>query len=70
MTYTLVPKVLPGKEDGQRLYYAQSRARGELGLEEMAERISRNCTLTRSDIIGCWRRWRMKCARGCATVRL
>mgnify|MGYP007027337566 CR=1 FL=1 len=52
MTYTLVPKVLPGKEDGQRLYYAQSRARGELGLEEMAERISRNCTLTRSDIIG------------------
>ena len=40
MTYTLVPKVLPGKEDGQRLYYAQSRARGELGLEEMAERIS------------------------------
>ena len=52
VTYTLVPKVLPGKEDGQRLYYAQSRARGELGLEEMAERISRNCTLTRSDIIG------------------
>lgn len=34
------------------MYYAQSRARGELGLEEMAERISRNCTLTRSDIIG------------------
>lgn len=52
VTYTLVPKVLPGKEDGQRLYYAQSRARGELGLEEMAERISQNCTLTRSDIIG------------------
>lgn len=52
VTYTLVSKVIPGRGNENRLFYAQSRARGELGLEEMAERISRNCTLTRSDIIG------------------
>lgn len=34
-----------------RKFYAQVQARGEMGIREIAERIQRECTLTRADTI-------------------
>lgn len=37
-------------ETGNKLYFAQAQSRGEMGLEEISDRIQRECTVTRADI--------------------
>lgn len=39
------------RESGEMKYYAQSQARGEMGIREIAERIHQMCTVTRADVM-------------------
>ena len=50
VTYSVVGRVNPAdRESGEVKYYAQSQARGEMGIREIAERIHQMCTVTRAD---------------------
>lgn len=52
LTYSVVPrKNLNPMAEGEMKYYAQSQARGEMGIREMAERIHEACTVTRADVM-------------------
>ena len=47
VTYSVVGRVNPAnRESGEVKYYAQSQARGEMGIREIAERIHQMCTVT------------------------
>ena len=39
------------RESGEVKYYAQSQARGEMGIREISERIQQMCTVTRADVM-------------------
>ncbi len=39
------------RESGEMKYYAQSQARGEMGIREISERIHQMCTVTRADVM-------------------
>lgn len=39
------------RESGDVKYYAQSQARGEMGIREISERIHQMCTVTRADVM-------------------
>ena len=39
------------RESGEMKYYAQSQARGEMGIREISERIQQMCTVTRADVM-------------------
>lgn len=39
------------RESGDVKYYAQSQARGEMGIREISERIQQMCTVTRADVM-------------------
>ena len=39
------------RESGEVKYYAQSQARGEMGIREISERIHQMCTVTRADVM-------------------
>jgi urease gamma subunit len=52
VTYSVVGRVNPAdRESGEVKYYAQSQARGEMGIREIAERIHQMCTVTRADVM-------------------
>lgn len=39
------------RESGEIKFYAQSQARGEMGIREISERIHQMCTVTRADVM-------------------
>lgn len=39
------------RESGEKKFYAQSQARGEMAIREIAERIHQMCTVTRADVM-------------------
>lgn len=39
------------RESGEMKYYAQTQARGEMGIREISERIHQMCTVTRADVM-------------------
>lgn len=39
------------RESGEMKFYAQSQARGEMGIREISERIHQMCTVTRADVM-------------------
>ena len=39
------------RENGDMKFYAQSQARGEMGIREISERIHQMCTVTRADVM-------------------
>lgn len=39
------------RESGEVKYYAQSQARGEMGIREISERIQQMCTVARADVM-------------------
>lgn len=49
VTYSVVARKNPRQPDEPAKFYAQAQARGEMGIREMAERIQRECTVTRAD---------------------
>lgn len=52
VTYSVVGRVNPAdRESGEMKYYAQSQARGEMGIREISERIHQMCTVTRADVM-------------------
>lgn len=51
VTYSVVQRKNPKEPDSPAKFYAQAQARGEMGVREIAERLQRECTLTRSDIV-------------------
>lgn len=52
VTYSVVGRVNPSESDGGEIkYYAQSQARGEMGIREISERIHQMCTVTRADVM-------------------
>lgn len=52
VTYSVVGRVNPAdRESGEVKYYAQSQARGEMGIREISERIQQMCTVTRADVM-------------------
>lgn len=52
VTYSVVGRVNPAdRESGDVKYYAQSQARGEMGIREISERIHQMCTVTRADVM-------------------
>lgn len=52
VTYSVVGRVNPAdRESGEVKYYAQSQARGEMGIREISERIHQMCTVTRADVM-------------------
>ena len=52
VTYSVVGRVNPADRDsGEMKYYAQSQARGEMGIREISERIHQMCTVTRADVM-------------------
>lgn len=51
VTYSVVERKNPHSPEEPGKFYAQVQARGEMGLREIAERIQRECTLTRADTI-------------------
>ena len=51
VTYSVVERKNPNTPEDPGKFYAQVQARGEMGIREIAERIQRECTLTRADTI-------------------
>jgi len=52
VTYSVVGRVNPSdRESGEKKFYAQSQARGEMGIREISERIHQMCTVTRADVM-------------------
>lgn len=51
VTYSVVQRKNPKEPGSPAKFYAQAQARGEMGVREIAERLQRECTLTRSDIV-------------------
>ena len=52
VTYSVVARKNPNPmAEGEVKYYAQSQARGEMGIREIAERIHQMCTVTRADVM-------------------
>lgn len=52
VTYSVVGRVNPmNRESGEMKFYAQSQARGEMGIREISERIHQMCTVTRADVM-------------------
>lgn len=52
VTYSVVGRVNPAdRENGDMKFYAQSQARGEMGIREISERIHQMCTVTRADVM-------------------
>ena len=52
VTSSLAGSVNPAdRESGEMKYYAQSQARGEMGIREISERIQQMCTVTRADVM-------------------
>ena len=51
VTYSVVPRKNPGNKMLPPKYYAQAQASGVMGIEEISERLQRECTLTRADIM-------------------
>lgn len=52
VTYSVVGRVNPAdRESGEMKYYAQTQARGEMGIREISERIHQMCTVTRADVM-------------------
>ena len=49
VTYSVVGRKNPGDKGAPMKYYAQAQARGVMGIREIAERIQRECTVTRAD---------------------
>lgn len=49
VTYSVVARKNPRQPDEPAKFYAQAQARGEMGIREIAERIQRECTVTRAD---------------------
>ena len=49
VTYSVVGRKNPGDKGAPVKYYAQAQARGVMGIREIAERIQRECTVTRAD---------------------
>lgn len=52
VTYSLAERRdLKNFESGNKLFYAQAQARGVMDIREISDRIQRECTVTRSDIM-------------------
>ena len=51
VTYSVVPRKKPGKNEDPVKFYAQAQASGEMGVLEICERLQRECTLTRADVM-------------------
>ena len=51
VTYSVVPRKNPSNLLLPTKYYAQAQASGEMGTVEICERLQRECTLTRADIM-------------------
>ena len=51
VTYSVVPRKKPGNNEAPVKFYAQAQASGEMGILEISERLQRECTLTRADIM-------------------
>lgn len=51
VTYSVVERKNPSTPGNPGKFYAQVQVRGEMGIREIAERIQRECTLTRADTI-------------------
>ncbi len=52
VTYSLAERRdLKNLESGNKLFYAQAQARGVMDIREISDRIQRECTVTRSDIM-------------------
>lgn len=51
VAYSVVPKFNPADISKKIRYYAQVQARGVMGLREMADRIQKMCTVTRTDTL-------------------
>ncbi|MBO5250777.1 MAG: HU family DNA-binding protein [Bacteroidaceae bacterium] len=50
VTYTVVPKVNPRDRESEPKYYANAKARGDVNIREMSERIQQTCTVTKADV--------------------
>lgn len=48
--YTVIPKVNPRNRESEPKYYASTKARGDINIREMAERIQQSCTVTKADV--------------------
>lgn len=51
LTYSVVERKDPKFPDNPGKYYAQAQARGEAGIREISERIQKECTVTRADVM-------------------
>ena len=49
VTYSVVPRKKPGSKDAPAKYYAQAQASSVMGINEICDRLQRECTLTRAD---------------------
>ena len=50
VTYSVIPKVNPRNREAEPKYYAIAKARGDINICEMAERIQQTCTVTKADV--------------------
>ncbi|WP_321332305.1 HU family DNA-binding protein [uncultured Bacteroides sp.] len=48
--YSVVERKNPSIKDAPVKYYAQAQSSGDVDSDEMAERIEKNCTVTRADV--------------------
>ena len=48
--YSVIPKVNPRNREAEPKYYASAKARGDINIREMAERIQQTCTVTKADV--------------------
>nr|WP_181214227.1 HU family DNA-binding protein [Phocaeicola faecicola] len=51
VAYSVVPRFNPAEKERKIRYYAQAQARGVMGIREMADRIQKMCTVTRTDTL-------------------
>ena len=50
VTYSVIQKVNPRNREAEPKYYASAKARGDINIREMAERIQQTCTVTKADV--------------------
>ena len=51
VTYTIVPRINLRNPELAPQFYARAKARGEVNLDMLSERIEKECTLTKADVL-------------------